>query len=131
MILKGKIKMEKIDSILLSIRQMLGTESDYDPSNPLDTEIMVDINSALSVLSQITDGIDSKISISSEEDKWSDFFNEDKINMAKTYVYLDVKLSFDPPSSASVVEMFKEKKKEIAWRLETIKSNNETVGENK
>jgi hypothetical protein len=54
--------------------------------------------------------------------------------MSKTYVYLSVRLVFDPPSSSSVLESMTKTKSEYEWRLQVrvdeLKSTEEEVIQN-
>lgn len=102
-------------SILNTIKKML----DVDPSyTAFDNDILVHINSALMILTQMGVGSQSDFSITSERDKWDDFL-EDKTNLdaVKTYIYLKVKLVFDPPTSSSVLQAYERVISELEWRL--------------
>lgn len=103
------------DSILISIKKLLGiTKDDTD----FDTDIIIHINSVLAVLSQLGVGPIDGYSISDQTQKWSDFLNDDKLlNNVKTYVYLRVRLLFDPPSSSAVLEAFNRTINEFEWRI--------------
>lgn len=105
------------DSILLSIKQMLGgLDPTYDSS--FDTDIIIFINSSLATLTQLGIGPNSGFEISDDQATWQDFIGDDKrLNMAKTFVYLDVRCSFDPPRMSFVLEALKEKRDEHLWRL--------------
>lgn len=109
-----EIKME--ESILLSIKKLLGIEKDY---TNFDTDIIIHINTAIMVLSELGVGPQDKIfKISSKEDKWNDFISdEDNLEGVKTYIYLKVKIVFDPPQHGPTLEAFKESIKEYEWRL--------------
>lgn len=105
--------MEK--SILTSIKKLLGITEDY---TAFDTDIIIHINTALMVLNQLGIGPEEGLVIKSKKDKWDDFIDEDdKLESVKTYVYLKVKLSFDPPQSGATMEALKESIKEFEWRL--------------
>ena len=109
-----EIKIE--ESILLSIKKLLGIEKDY---TNFDTDIIIHINTAIMVLRELGVGPQDKIfKISSKEDKWSDFISdEDDLEGIKTYIYLKVKTVFDPPQHGPTLEAFKESIKEYEWRL--------------
>lgn len=104
------------ESILTSIKKLLGIPEEY---THFDTDIMIHINTAIMTLNQLGVGTDEEgFRISSEADSWSDFIDDDEyLDAAKTYVYLKVKLVFDPPSSAAVMEAIKESIMEYEWRL--------------
>ena len=102
------------DSILKTIRKMLGPDGEYDYFDP---ELIVYINSALSKLTQIGVGPEGGFSITGPDEAWSDFYQDDKLSMVKDYVYLKTKIMFDPPLNASVLEAFKQEAAEDYWRL--------------
>lgn len=104
-----------MDSILTSIKKLLGIGEDYEQ---FDTDIIIHINSVFSILQQLGVGPNAGFSISDKTAKWSDFVSDEKtIEMVKSYVYLKVRLIFDPPSSSSTAESYKQLISEFEWRL--------------
>ena len=105
-----------INSILTSIKKRLGiTEECTD----FDVDIIMDINSALATLNDIGVGKEG-YRINSEIETWADFLGEAKnLEDVKTYVYISVKLVFDPSLSSSVTQSHEKRLKEIEWRLNT------------
>lgn len=104
-----------MNSILNSIKKMLGIEIDDDS---FDTDIIFNINAAIMILTQLGIGNDSGFFISDESAVWSDLIGDSKrIEAAKMYVYLKVRLSFDPPTSSAVLESINRQLDELAWRL--------------
>lgn len=110
----SEIKME--DSILSSIKKLLGIGEEY---TNFDVDIIIHINTAIMVLQQLGVGPqDELFKISSKDDKWSDFIsNEDDLEGIKTYIYLKVKIIFDPPQHGPTEDAFKESIREYEWRL--------------
>lgn len=103
-------------SILLSIKKMLGLDKDYDIFDP---ELIIHINSVFGTLHQLGVGPEEKYTISGDSEVWTDFLTEgEEIEEVKSYVYLRVRLLFDPPSSSFVLDSFKEQIKELEWRLQ-------------
>lgn len=104
-----------MESILNSIKKLLGIAEDYDH---FDSDIIMHINSVFTTLTQLGVGPEDGFSINDEAEKWEDFLPEEKmIHSVKTYIYLKVKLVFDPPLSSAVLESMKEQIKELEWRL--------------
>lgn len=107
-------------SILSTIKQMLGIDSDY---TAFDTDLIVNINSIFGVLTQIGVGPSTGFSISSAEEKWSDFLGETKnFEAVKTYMYIRVQLLFDPPTSSAILEARNRIANELEWRLNVASS---------
>lgn len=107
---------KETESILLSIKKLLGIEPDYTHFDP---DLIMHINSVFLILSQMGVGPSSGFLISSADDLWSSFLPDDPqmLAMVKTYMYLKVRLLFDPPLSSSVVTAINEEIKEFEWRL--------------
>lgn len=102
-------------SILISIKKLLGLDQHY---KQFDQDIIMHINSVFSILNQLGVGPEEGFSIYSEEEEWSDFIQDNaKIEMVKTYIYMKVRLMFDPPQNSSVTEVMKSQISELEWRL--------------
>lgn len=105
-----------MESILTSVKKMLGITEDYEH---FDSDIVMHINSVFMILSQLGVGPANGFSISDKFAKWTDFLPEDNKNFeaVKTYMYLKVRLIFDPPMSSAVMEAMKQMVNELEWRL--------------
>lgn len=103
------------DSILVSIKKLLGITEEYDY---FDADVIVYINMAFMVLYQLGVGPKTPFSIEDASATWSDFMG-DSTDLAgvKTYVFLKVKLVFDPPQSSAAMEAIKQNIAELEWRL--------------
>lgn len=103
------------DSILTSIKKLLGIAEEY---THFDTDIMIHLNSIFFTLSQIGVGPTRGFSISDKSKVWSEYISEDQnLESVKSYMFLKIKLIFDPPTSASVINALNESIKEFEWRL--------------
>lgn len=103
------------ESVLNTIKKMLGLADDYDA---FDTDIIVLINGALMVLSQLGVSSDSGVVITGSDEIWDDVVNDPmKLEASKTYVFLRVKTVFDPPASGTVMDAYEQTMKELEWRL--------------
>lgn len=113
-----------MDSILTSIKKMLGISEEY---NHFDVDIIIHINSAFSVLTQLGVGPPEGFSIKDSSSVWTDFISNNlALESVKSYVFLKVKLIFDPPSSSSVIEAMKTQISEFEWRLQVAADPIET-----
>lgn len=103
------------ESILNSIKKLLGLSKEYEA---FDTDIIIHINTVFMVLNQLGVGPEDGFSIKDKEPKWSDFLESaTDLESVKTYIYLKVRLVFDPPLNASVLESMKQTIAELEWRL--------------
>lgn len=104
-----------MESILTSIKKLLGIAEDYTQFDP---DIIIHINTALMNLNQLGVGPVEGFSIEDATSIWTDFVSDmSKIEGVKTYVYLKVKLVFDPPLSSAVIESYNRTIEQLEWRL--------------
>lgn len=107
--------MDNAGSILTSVKKLLGIAEEY---TQFDTDIIIHINTIFMALQQMGIGPNDGFSITDENDLWIDFM-EDSIllNSVKTYMYLRVKLLFDPPLTSSTVDSFNKLISELEFRM--------------
>lgn len=104
-----------MDSILTSIKKMLGIAEDYEHFDP---DIIMHINSVFMILFQLGVGPKEGFVIEDETSVWSDFISDTlSLESVKTYIHLRVRLLFDPPLSSSVIESINRSISELEWRL--------------
>lgn len=104
-----------MDSILQSVKKDLGIAPDY---THFDEELIMTINSVLSVVRQLGVGPQDGFRITGTDEVWTDLVDdEERIDYVKTYVSKRVKLLFDPPLNSSVLESTKAVMSEIEWRM--------------
>lgn len=105
-----------MESILADIKKLLGIPNEV---THFDQDIVIFINAAFSVLFQL--GVGPKehaYKIAGAENTWDEFIGtQENIENVKTYVYMSVKLAFDPPSTGSAMQSLKDLLKETEWRL--------------
>lgn len=102
-------------SILKQTKKLLGLPEDYDV---FDMDIMLHINSVFATLHQLAVGPKQGFSLDNDETTWLDFIGtDDNINSVKTYVFIKVKLLFDPPSTSYAQEALLKQANEYEWRL--------------
>ena len=106
-----------MESILTSIKKLLGISEEY---TQFDDDLIMHINSVFLNLTQLGVGPKEGFVIEDDSSVWSDFvdiYNNVQLNAIKTYIYLKIKLLFDPPLSSSVVESINRMISELEWRL--------------
>lgn len=104
------------ESILESVKRSLGIVPEFEAFDP---QLIMYCNTAFATLSQLGIGPEGGFSISDETAEWADYLGDKelKFEIAKTYMYMRVRLMFDPPSSSFALESMKEQIKEFEWRL--------------
>lgn len=110
-----------MESILTSTKKALGIMEDYEHFDP---EIIMFINTTFNVLRQLGVGPDEVFTISDKTALWSDFLPEGDIEAVKTYMFLKVKLLFDPPASSFVQQSYQDTIKELEWRMNVMAEPN-------
>lgn len=104
-----------MDSILTSIKKLLGIEEEY---TQFDADIIMHINTVFTILTQVGVGPTKGFSIKDKTAVWSDFTEGViDLNSIQTYIFLKVKLLFDPPTSSAVIESMNRSISELEWRL--------------
>lgn len=103
------------DSILISIKKLLGIQEEY---THFDTDIIIFINGVFMNLTQIGVGDPKGFKIEDKNSKWNDFLDgKVSLESVKTYVYLKVRLLFDPPTTSFVIESMNRLIEQLEWRL--------------
>lgn len=113
-----------MDSILTSIKKLLGIAKE---DTAFDDDIIMHINAVFLVLNQLGVGPDVPFFISDESAYWVDFLTENpSVESIKSYMYMKVKLMFDPPPSTAVIKSMNSMIAEFEWRYniaaETVES---------
>ena len=104
-----------MDSILTSIKKLLGISEDDES---FDTDIIIHINSVFMILNQLGVGPTRGFRIYNKEDIWDDCITDEvTAELVKSYIYLKVRLLFDPPSTSAVMESINRQISEFEWRL--------------
>lgn len=104
-----------MESILTSIKKLLGISEEYEH---FDADLIMHINSVFMILTQLGVGPSEGFHITDSNEIWADFIQEPaRIELVKSYMYLKVKLLFDPPSSSAVIESMNRMISEFEWRL--------------
>lgn len=118
-----------MDSILTSIKKLLGIAEDY---TQFDADIIMHINSVFMTLRQLGVGPSNGFYIENETAEWTDYVSDmSKIQAVKTYVYLKVRLLFDPGSIGSAtLAAYERQIQELEWRLNIVAESNDTSSVN-
>ncbi len=120
-----------MDSILTSIKKLLGITEECED---FDTDIIIHINSSFMVLTQLGIGPSDGFTIKDKTSVWSEFMPDcSNLESVKSYMYLKVKLLFDPPTSSAAMDALNRMISEFEWRLNVAAdsvSNGEEVIQN-
>lgn len=101
-------------SVLNTIKTMIGPSALYEGFN---VDIMIHINSVFAYLAQmgvVPDGT----KIDDENTTWSSVVpNLNMLEEIKSYIYFKVRLMFDPPANATIVNAWQEEIKQLEFRM--------------
>lgn len=103
------------DSILNDIKKLLGIDNTY---TEFDTDIIIHINSVFMILTQLGVGPENGYKITGSLNTWSEFIDDEyQKESVKTYIYLKVKMYFDPPQNSAHAQAIQSQISELEWRL--------------
>lgn len=108
-------------SILTSTKKILGLDESY---TAFDLDVITHINAAFAVVFQLGIGPTDGFSIEDDTAEWSDLSTDVSspiLNLLKTYIWLWVRLNFDPPNTGYAVQAAQEQLKEYEWRMYTLR----------
>jgi hypothetical protein len=112
-------------SILISTKKVLGIP---ETDTSFDLDVILHINTAFGVLMQLGIGPAVGFSIENELAVWDDFIdplgspnNLALQSIVRTYVFLKVKMLFDPPGTSYLISAMTDQIEEYEWRLVTLK----------
>lgn len=105
-----------MESILTSIKKLLGITEEYEH---FDADIIMHINTVLVTLNQLGVGPAEGFRICDALDTWEDFLGDNIILQGNvvTYVYLNVKMLFDPSLSSAVLAATERRISDLEWRI--------------
>lgn len=106
-----------MDSILNTIKKLLGPDADY---THFDSEIIININAAFSRLCQLGVGPELPFKITDDSAVWSDFIDDGFLEEVKQYIYLKVKLAFDPPTNSFLLESINKQIDRLEWLMNSV-----------
>jgi hypothetical protein len=110
-----------MNSILLSIKKLIGIDPSY---KNFDVDIIMHINTTFTILNQLGVGPDEGFVITGEKETWDEFVpkaSRVRLESIRTFIYIKVKLVFDPPQSSVAVNALEKTASECEWRLTNTK----------
>ena len=106
------------DSILLSIKKMLGMEPEF---TQFDSDIILHINAIIQVLYQVGLDITDGFTVIDQNNLWTDYIQDPRYakitSLIKQYIFMRVRMIFDPPSSQTLAASIQESINEMQWRI--------------
>lgn len=113
------------ESILVSTKKILGIEADY---TAFDMDIIMHVNSAIATLNQLGIGPEEGFMIEDDSAEWGELLDDDpNLNNVKSFIYLTVKLAFDPPTTSFALAAFEKQIAEHVWRINVYREGRDRV----
>lgn len=104
----------KMENILDSIKKLLGIPPEY---MIFDADLIMHINTVFVILNQLNIGPPECFFLKDGSECWDEFITSVDEAMVRTFVYLKVRLMFDPPASSALIESMNAMLAELEWRL--------------
>lgn len=113
------------ESILESIKKLLGLTKEYTQYDP---DIIMHINTVFMILNQLGVGPSDGFTISDATQTWNDYISDKSdLEAVKTFIYLNVKLYFDPPQSSTLMDSINRQIEMLSFRLNVNADKGEVV----
>lgn len=112
-------------SILNSTKKVLGI-AEIDTS--YDADILMGINTVLADLNQLGVGPVEGFEIEDDVATWETFIGTDpRMNPVKSYMYLRLRMLFDPPSTSFALDAMKDQITKFEWRINVVREGDSWI----
>ena len=109
------------ESILNSTKKVLGLAEDY---TAFDVDVIMHINSVFSILNQLGIGPVDGFAIEDATPTWDLFLADVKpLNTVRSYMFLRVRMLFDPPATSYLQEAMAKQIQELEWRINVYRES--------
>lgn len=110
-----------MSSILTDIKKNLGLAEAYTVFDP---DIILYTNTTFSTLHQYGVGPEDTFVIEDSSSEWGDLsLPDDQLGMVKSWIYLKVRLLFDPPGTSFLIDAIKEQALELETRISYLRED--------
>jgi hypothetical protein len=106
-----------MSSILNDIKHLLGRPAE---ETVFDSDITLHINSVFGTLTQLGVGPVVGFAITGKDEQWEDYMTDPRLNAVKSYIFMRVKLLFNPPDTGFQLQAFQDQIKELEYRLNVV-----------
>ena len=104
-------------SILNDVKHTLGL---LPEQTAFDIDIIMHVNNAISTLTQLGVGPIEGYMIDDASNMWDEFADDPRLNSVKSYIFLKVKLVFDPPGFGFVIASMERQIQELEYRINVV-----------
>ena len=103
-----------MSSILNDVKKVIGPSANYDV---FESDLIMHINTVFFELNQLGVGPDEPFVLEGSSQEWTDFIDSSELEAVKTYVCLQTRMYFDPPSTGTLINAINDQLKKLEWRL--------------
>lgn len=104
-------------SILNDVKHMLGVVPE---ETAFDSDIVIFINGVFGTLTQLGVGPIQGFQITDDTTTWDEFTTDPRLNAVKSYIFICVKMQFNPPDTGFVLASMERQKTEMEYRLNVV-----------
>ena len=113
------------DSILNSVKKLLGLAEDYEAFDP---DVIMHINSVFTRLHSLGVGPTLGFSIENSSATWTSYLAGDKrYNNVKSYMVARVRLMFDPPTTSFAIKAIEDQITQFEWLINAQREDDKWV----
>lgn len=106
-----------MSSILNDVKHALGLLPD---DTAFDVDVIMHTNTAISELTQLGVGPVEGFRVTGPTEQWNQFADDPRISSVQSYIFLKVKLLFDPPTNGFTVAAYERQLQEMAFRINVV-----------
>lgn len=106
-----------MSSILNDVKHSLGIPAG---TTAFDQDLILFINGVFGTLTQLNVGPKVGFQITDETAQWEEYYTDPRLNAVKSYMFVCLKILFDPPATGFVLQAMKEQKLEMEYRLNVV-----------
>lgn len=106
-----------MSSILNDVKHALGL---LPEDVAFDVDVIMHVNTAISDLTQLGVGPVEGFRITGDTEEWSQFADDPRLSSVQSYIFLKVKLLFDPPTTGFTMAAYERQLQEMAYRINVV-----------
>jgi len=103
-----------VSSILDDVKHQLGLLPEL---TDFDKTLIIHINTTFSILTQLGVGPSTGFFITGASQQWGAFYEDPRLNTIQSYVYLKVRMYFDPPKVGGLIASMDRQIAELEYRM--------------
>lgn len=103
-----------MSSILNDVKHQLGILPEL---TDFDTTLIIHINTTLAILTQLGVGPSTGVQITGPVEEWGIIYDDARLNTVQSYVYLQVRMLFDPPKIGGLISSMERQITMLEYRM--------------